>query len=176
MNRLSLFTLAACMAASFISCVPVVFEHPVPSGSRVMEQFPNELQGLYFNYKNEDTLTINVDSYVNMEDACFLGEDCELRIYRDFWVLNQRSKIENQPGYLAILGKLEKSGRTLEVFVFDGAAEKLPLFKELLEVKEFYNEDSTLNRIVINPTNEQFMQLIDREAFVPYGTYERIKP
>jgi hypothetical protein len=176
MSRIASIVSAVFLAAGLASCVPVVFENPVPSGSRVLNQFPPELQGMYFSPDKEDTLIILADSYINVEDACFLGEDCELRLYRDFWVLNQRSKIEDQPGYLAILGKADKSGKKLEVFVFDASEEKLPLFKEILTVKEVYNEDTTLNRIVINPTDEQFMQLIDREVYVPYGTYERINP
>lgn len=91
-------------------------------------------------------------------------------------MLNQRSKIENQPGYLVILGRAEKSAKQLEIFVFDASEEKLPLFKEILPVKEIYSEDdTTLSRIVINPTDEQFMRLIDSQVYVPCGTYERIK-
>lgn len=142
----------------------------MPREGEVYDAFPQKLSGVYVNVDEPaDKLIIQEKEIVvdGMEISLCAG--VELKYSDNYYVLNY----PDSAGWTLYIGQLMKPGRVL-IYGFDpDDKEKLELLQSITELNIVYNSSGEIESYQVNPSNAEFREILNQQAFTLFGEFER---
>jgi hypothetical protein len=154
----------------------VHFENPQPGWVTKNEtMFPKNLQGYYANGK--DTMLITekriVDTKIKPDFDLNLSDSILLKTYDHNYFLNMRGDGEKNWGI--IMAKVENNYMILYMLSCKDSTIQKRL-KEITTVKETKDSSGQVTDFIINPTDEEFRQILEQNLFtVSSDTMKKVK-
>lgn len=176
-----LLIVATCLIL-FTSCKTINFETPQPKNAASLTEFPVNIQGKYKDKdkKDKDTLVITAKSFTlgkknsYFPNEAYINSDTVvLKKLNDYYILN----LGDRKTWSVILFK-QKDKTLISYFIKiddKNEATQLNLLKQITPFTPVKGEDGNINSYKINPTPEEFQQLIDKGMFTEMTTFKKIK-
>jgi hypothetical protein len=159
------------------SCSSVVFKNQQPKDARNLSSFPLEMQGMYTD-GDKDTLIVRADGFYmqSMSDSKterefnLLSDSLVLRKGKKGYFLNMRDEIH----WHVIHTRMD--GKNLIIAMVDPEKpETNSKLANITSVQVISEENSSKPDYLIDPSVEEFEEMINAELFTKLGTFIRIK-
>ena len=152
-----------------VACIDLGYHELQPLGAETLDEFPEELKGVYAN--REDTLTINDYYLISKSDSTFLALSDSLVLRKDqgWYFLNIT---ENNMGYWTVICARRK-GNKLQLMIPEIDEDDKEALEKYWPVEEHYNSLENLEAFIIAPKREDWKKLL-KSKFYSKTTFRRI--
>ncbi len=166
-NLITYFLL--CLALS--SCVVIEFTNPQPTNTKPLNQFPEDMLGVYLvevindTDKKSDTITIASNQYHSTSDnnTFYLSDTIILKPYKKDYFFNYREK----DNWTVVFIKQE--GMILNIYSMfsetEHEGEYISNIKSITAVEKINNEDKHEKSYIINPSKSELKKLVKKDLF-----------
>jgi len=169
-----------------------MFETSVPKNAEILSEFPKDVVGMFSDGK-KDTLLFTEDSFEfgiskqsNLISGALTDGKSELKRQGDYLYLN----IKSDEGLWTVFPfQVKDNGLDVYAFIVELLKEKLDSsmtdkekedkiideINNITRVKTILNSDSNDKEYLIDPTNKELYELMDKGYFVKIGEFKRLK-
>lgn len=158
----SLAVLAIFGTVLLSSCAKLSYEHPMPGQSRNLKEIPEEFRGFYAQIEDEkSTLEVTEKQFMTAETTASLGDDFVLRPFQKYLVVNLR----DEDGWVVYLAEKTESGNIRLYHTNIAEDEIAQKLGNITKIETFYDENGELEKIKINPTDQEFKLMVESDLF-----------
>lgn len=170
-NRIfSSFAVLTSISAMLVACADVHFSHAMPREGEVFSAFPEALEGVYVNVESSgDKLIIQSHELLLDEIKISLQPGVELKYTDNYYVLN----FPDSAGWTLYLGELKNPDRILIYGFNPENEEQLEVLQSITQVDIEYDEEGEVIRYLLNPTDSEFREILNQQAFSLIGEFQR---
>ncbi|NJW52593.1 hypothetical protein [Salinimicrobium oceani] len=167
----------ALLSAICFSCTAVKFEEPQPVNSQSLEEFPEEMRGIFVS-SEQDTLQIEAQAfrYSSGKDVSvsttLSASEAVLRKMDKKYVLS----LKEEDGWDVFPLKISRNRLVAQYVQLTPATEKLILnMKSTSAVKTIKTEDGKFDHYLVAPSEKDFQKLVRKRLFSNKMVFKRLK-
>ena len=170
------YLLVIIVALLYYSCKDIKFTEPQPKGIESLAVFPEELRGIYYDSKNNDTLRIQKNAFIFGNKASLIysegtiSDTLVIKAWENNYFVNL---YENNLWNLFIVNVLANKDLTIAVIDTE-EAENIEKIKALIPLKEVYNNNNQIEYYVAQPSAEALKKIIALQSILEKVELKRI--